>query len=404
MSDSAMLKTAFNLPPAKAIKYFESKGYQITFDWHDMLREAHTKAFTVAGVTSINVLADIRKTIEKAQKTGMTLESFKKELRPTLEKRGWWGKKTITRSDGSKKEVDLSEPWRLKTIFQTNMKTSYMSGIYKDLKDASDVMPYWRYVAVMDGRTREAHATLHGKSLRSDDPFWDMYFPPNGWGCRCSVEGVTERRFKSENLKLSESRSMSSAAALTTSDGWDYNPGQSFYKPDPKDYPVDFQKKVEQINHQAKITDDEQRAVNFYLSANSYMLNEKLRTGAKLDESEQKTVDVLDRLIARRPKYKGEVSRSLKFFNETATNNFVKLFVEEQNIAFKSFMSTTADSKLYNPAGQVQIFLVSETAADMIEFNPSEQEVLYKRGQKFLVLKVEKKADKWLIYLKENES
>ena len=51
---------AIGLEPAKAIEYFESKGYKIGFRWQDVAAEAHAKAFTVAGVMKVDVLQDIR--------------------------------------------------------------------------------------------------------------------------------------------------------------------------------------------------------------------------------------------------------------------------------------------------------------------------------------------------------
>lgn len=44
-----------------------------------------------------------------------------------------------------------------------------------------------RYVAVMDGRTRDDHRRLHRVTLPMDDRFWDIAEPPNGWGCRCTT-------------------------------------------------------------------------------------------------------------------------------------------------------------------------------------------------------------------------
>ncbi|MFA5596874.1 MAG: phage minor head protein [Pusillimonas sp.] len=247
MAKNDILTAAFNLPPEKAIEYFKSKGYQISFDWHDMLQDAHTKAFTVAGVTSLDVLVDIRKAVETAQRTGKSLESFKQELKPLLKKKGWLGKKTITRPDGSSKEVDLSQPWRLKTIYQTNMQTAYMAGRYKGMMDVVETRPYWRYVAVMDGRTRDEHRRLHGKILRYDDPFWDKYFPPNGWGCRCRIVSVSKFEADKKGLEIIKGEDMAPAAALTVPPEWQYNPGKSFWKPDTKKYSGWERKKVEEI-------------------------------------------------------------------------------------------------------------------------------------------------------------
>lgn len=44
-----------------------------------------------------------------------------------------------------------------------------------------------RYIAVMDGLTRPAHADMHDTIRPVDDDFWAMNMPPNGWNCRCRV-------------------------------------------------------------------------------------------------------------------------------------------------------------------------------------------------------------------------
>lgn len=48
--------------------------------------------------------------------------------------------------------------------------------------------PNLRYIAVQDERTRISHAELDGYVIPIGHPFWDKYYPPNGWNCRCSVQ------------------------------------------------------------------------------------------------------------------------------------------------------------------------------------------------------------------------
>jgi SPP1 gp7 family putative phage head morphogenesis protein len=256
-NDSTVLAGAFNLAPEDAIKYFEQKGYKVSFDWHEMKREAHTRAFTVAGVTQLDILVDIRKAVEKAQKTGQSLASFKKELQPTLEKKGWWGKKTVERPDGSQKEINLAAPWRLRTIYRTNMQTAYMAGRYKGMKDSARLLAYWQYVAVMDGRTRDAHRALNGKILRHDDPFWRSYYPPNGWGCRCRVVALSRVEAEQKGVKINNGDAMKGIIGPTVPDGWDYNPGETAWLPDKKNYPAWSRDKVEKIVNQAKVYDNQ---------------------------------------------------------------------------------------------------------------------------------------------------
>ena len=266
--DKELFKLCFNLPPEEAIEFLEKKGLKVSVDWFDVYREEHIRAFTVAGITKLDVLKDVRDALVEAQKNGETLESFKQNIKLKLRQKGWYGNRLVIRKDGSEKEVNVSSPWRLKTIYRTNMAVAAMTGLYKELKAASDIMPYWRYMTVGDGRVREEHAKIHGKILRHDDPFWDNYFPPNGYNCRCSVEGITETEFKKKGYKLSDGKSMANLVMPFVKAGWDYNPGKEYYTPDPKDYPKELKpiaKKIAERTdfYKAKdIEDAEDYAVN----------------------------------------------------------------------------------------------------------------------------------------------
>ena len=48
----------------------------------------------------------------------------------------------------------------------------------------------FEYVTMEDDRVRESHEILHGVRRKFDDPFWDLYWPPNGWGCRCQPVAI----------------------------------------------------------------------------------------------------------------------------------------------------------------------------------------------------------------------
>ena len=48
---------------------------------------------------------------------------------------------------------------------------------------------------------RETHRRLDGVTLPATDPFWDKYYPPNGWGCRCQVTKVRRGKYSSTDPK-----------------------------------------------------------------------------------------------------------------------------------------------------------------------------------------------------------
>lgn len=258
------LAYAIGLPPEKAIEYFQSKGYAITWSWRDLWQEAHAKAFTVAGVTKLDVLQDIREVLASALKEGKTLAGFEKELTPLLQQKGWWG--TNAQADKNTGEMTGKglTPRRLKTIYQTNMQTAYMAGRYKAMMENAADRPYWQYVAVMDSRTRPSHRSLNGRVFRYDDPFWQSFYPPNGFNCRCRVRSLDDETMQSRGYDLSNSLGRLDQVQVPTSRrpgaqmvdvarfeyslgeyirpdaGWSYNPGRAAFQPelDAYDYRV----------------------------------------------------------------------------------------------------------------------------------------------------------------------
>lgn len=75
----------------------------------------------------------------------------------------------------------------LRTEYDTAIGSAQMASRWVQFSGELDVFPYWRYDTVGDKNVREEHARLNGTMLPGDDGFWDTWYPPNGWGCRCDV-------------------------------------------------------------------------------------------------------------------------------------------------------------------------------------------------------------------------
>lgn len=186
------IKALFDLPPTDAIAHLKAKGLHIGWDYQDTHAIAHARSFTIAKMTSLELLSTTKKAIEQAMGDGIGYKGFEQSIKPELQKQGWWGKKVATNPQGRDELVQLGSVRRLKTIYHTNRRTAVMTARYAAMKEVSDTHPYWQYSAVLDSRTRASHAARHGVVYRHDDPFWAHSFPPNGYGCRCTVKAVRE--------------------------------------------------------------------------------------------------------------------------------------------------------------------------------------------------------------------
>lgn len=243
MPENIDIKLLIGLKPEQIIQYLKRKGYKISWNWQDTWKEAHTKAFTVAKAMRLDILSDIRNELQKAIDNGLTYQQFKENLKPILKAKGWWGKVKakdvpsdfpLPEDVDPEKEVLLGSPWRLKTIYRTNIDVAYASGHYKAMIDNINDRPYWMYNAVLDSNTRPSHRALHGKVFRADDPIWDKIYPPNDWGCRCSVipldeQDLEEMKVAHNDVILSSSKDEREKLIkkINPGKGWDYNPGKA---------------------------------------------------------------------------------------------------------------------------------------------------------------------------------
>jgi SPP1 gp7 family putative phage head morphogenesis protein len=178
----------FDLPPREAIAFFRAKGYQTGFSWQDVWAQENERAFTVAKMMDLDLLADTRAAVDRAIVEGQSIGEFRKALKPRLAAAGWWGRKEVTDPQtGETREVQLGSSRRLQTIFRVNVQQSYAAGDWAQIQATKQAAPYLMYDAIDDAATRPEHRRWDGTVLPIDDPWWSTHRPPNGWNCRCSV-------------------------------------------------------------------------------------------------------------------------------------------------------------------------------------------------------------------------
>jgi SPP1 gp7 family putative phage head morphogenesis protein len=177
--------------PKEALDYFRRKRLAPELDMDAAWPEEHHLAFRVAGVASADLLEAIRRAVERAIAEGLTYRQFAGQLEEVAQALGW------KRSDPKK------PPWRLRTIYETNMRTARAAGQWERIERTKDTRPYLTYELGPSERHRPHHVAWAGTTLPVDHPWWSSHFPPNGYGCRCRVRALSsaeaERRGVSTN-------------------------------------------------------------------------------------------------------------------------------------------------------------------------------------------------------------
>lgn len=149
---------------------------------------ARQRAFTVAGVTSNNMLREIQRELGKQIAAGADLRHFRGFMEQRVRNAGF-----VT-NDG-----------HIETVFRTNVLGAYNSGRFNQMIQPAVLRdrPLWEYRAVRDRRTRPSHARLHGTIMEAADPFWRSAYPPLGYNCRCRI--VSRRRTGNINVTRGDS-------------------------------------------------------------------------------------------------------------------------------------------------------------------------------------------------------
>lgn len=129
---------------------------------------------------------------------------------PILRRKGWLSDKD-----------DAEAARRLLLIYDTNLRTAQATGRWARIQKIKTALPYLYSFTGADERVRHPpksplsdHRAFEGILLPVDHPFWQDYFPPLGFRCRCQV--VQKTRGQAARLGRLRTRPSFASARL----GW----------------------------------------------------------------------------------------------------------------------------------------------------------------------------------------
>ena len=196
---------SFDVAPEAAMGYFRAKGLRPSFSYADMVGAAHDQAFTVAKMMDIDMLGQVQASLAEAQATGMSFGEWKKQIVPTLQKGGWWGEKDVVDpATGQTVRAKLGSPWRLATIFRTNMQQAYAVEAWNGVVEQAELAPFLMYDALDDLRTRAEHRRWDRTVLRWDHPWFKTHFPPLGYNCRCGIVQLSQDELQAMGMSVAK--------------------------------------------------------------------------------------------------------------------------------------------------------------------------------------------------------
>jgi len=191
-------KRGFDNAFKKNLKFVEPPKLKVRMDYNSIDLEAiknfKLEAFTVAGIGSWELEEKLKTVAEKFMRKEIDKEDFEFETRKLMIQYG----------------IGLSNQpptgW-LEANLDNAVVSSVQAARWNRLSDpvVSKVYPYLEYRTQRDGRVRDEHRSLDGRTLPKDDPAWRTIYPPNGWNCRCYTVPLTKEEADEKEITKSTS-------------------------------------------------------------------------------------------------------------------------------------------------------------------------------------------------------
>lgn len=93
----------------------------------------------------------------------------------------------------------------LSTEQQAAFRQSGSVDDWDQIQQNKDIFPFLVYSTVGDARVRKDHAEIDGVIKSVDDPFWNTWYPPNDWNCRCIVQQLEKATVTKGKIPENES-------------------------------------------------------------------------------------------------------------------------------------------------------------------------------------------------------
>lgn len=239
ITDNILIE-AEKVAPLQAIDVFEKQGIEVTETAEATQKAVENRLFAVTRSINMEVLQDIRDELKKSLDNGQTFAKFKKNITNTLAQKGWTGKRTVIVR--GKEKIIQTTPWRLKTIYRTNMQSSLNAGRFaRQIENAQD-RPFIELIDGAGERGRKTHKSRSGSIQPITSSFWKSpngWYPPNGFNCTGRTRSRTRAQAKSLGIKIKGSGN--------PDPGFGFNAATQSFQPKRSDFDEDIWKSGEEM-------------------------------------------------------------------------------------------------------------------------------------------------------------
>ena len=143
------------------------------FSFLRLLIADRARAFTIARITDLSILADFHAAVDQAIETGGSWRDFRDSWNAIRDTHGW----------GS--EANLTD-WHARLVYEQNVAMAWSAGRFQQAREAG--LGLWRYLPSEAVNPREEHMQFYGKIYAlGAGPM-----PPLDFGCQCGWEPVFE--------------------------------------------------------------------------------------------------------------------------------------------------------------------------------------------------------------------